>query len=249
MNEYQPLIETVGDSELSRLLIEGPNENSSLPSYFYDERITTISTYFFFEFNAFEEYIFTNVTRVNSHAFEKNTMVKKVSFPLCKTIDDSAFQGCTSLLEVNLPICTYIGETPFMNTQIKSLSLPECTNTGRYPFGAMLQLEFLAVPKIVNIPESCFSGNNTSLSQLDLPSVKTISKNGFTSLKRLKILNLGPNITSINSKAFDQYMSSDLVINIPKSEGEISGAPWGAPATVTINYDTPYAGDVPMPES
>ena len=113
----------------------------------------------------------------------------------------------------------------------------------------MSKLEFLAIPKVQNIPEYCFSGQNTTLLQLDLPSVKTISRGGLADLKGLKIVNLGPNITSINASAFSTSMSSDLVINIPKSEGEISGAPWGAPATVTINYDTPYAGDVPMPES
>ena len=54
-------------------------------------------------------------------------------------------------------------------------------------------------------------------------------------------------ILNHESPAF-QNAPEGLVINLPVAEGAISGAPWGATNAI-INYDTPYAGTVPIPQS
>ena len=88
----------------------------------------------------------------------------------------------------------------------------------------------------------------TSLKQLDLPSVTSIGGatilNGASSME---VVNIGPNITNINANAFGGAPAG-MVVNLPKSEGEIAGAPWGG-VDIVIHYDTPYAGTVPIPES
>ena len=68
--------------------------------------------------------------------------------------------------------------------------------------------------------------------------------NGASSME---VLNIGPSITSIHANAFGGTPEG-MIINLPVSEGAISGAPWGAPNAI-INYDTPYAGTVPIPQT
>ena len=87
----------------------------------------------------------------------------------------------------------------------------------------------------------------TALKQLDLPSAKTISATILNGATAMEVLNIGPGVTSINSNAFGGTPDG-MIINLPIAEGAISGAPWGATNAI-INYDTPYAGTVPIPES
>ena len=85
-----------------------------------------------------------------------------------------------------------------------------------------------------------------AIRQIDLPSVKNIYNGIISGCSSLEVINIGPDITSINASAF-QGAPEGLVINLPVAEGSISGAPWGATNAV-INYEVPYAGSVPMPE-
>ena len=61
---------------------------------------------------------------------------------------------------------------------------------------------------------------------------------GCTSLKRLclyvKPTTLGT--TALNAPALED-------IYVPWSQGEVAGAPWGAPAGCTVHYNTQYDED------
>ena len=83
------------------------------------------------------------------------------------------------------------------------------------------------------------------MTQIDLPSIETIGAYAFSSCGRLEVVNMGPNIRSINGNTFKNAREG-LVINFPFEEGAISGAPWGG-IDVVFNYGVPYSGDVPMP--
>lgn len=72
------------------------------------------------------------------------------------------------------------------------------------------------------------------LETVDLPNATSIGNNAFVSCSALTSINL-PKVTRIGSNAFGD-ISPNAVINIGAAEGEIAGAPWGAPNGVTINY-------------
>ena len=73
------------------------------------------------------------------------------------------------------------------------------------------------------------------LESVDLPNATSIGIGAFLGCSALTSVDL-PNATSISIGAFDS-ISSTAVINLGAAEGEISGAPWGAPGGVTINYN------------
>ena len=102
--------------------------------------------------------------------------------------------------------------------------------------------------------------NCTALKTINLPQLTTIGPSAFYGCGSLVITNLPLGCTSIGKTAF--YGCSSLtsitfqttpilgmsvfqnctnlkVINVPWSEGEVSGAPWGA-TNATINYN--YTG-------
>ena len=111
-------------------------------------------------------------------------------------------------------------------------------------FSSCPNLKTVNFQKMTNMGEGCFSGNPT-LEQIDLPSIKVIGSSAFYNCTGLKTVNIGPDIITIPANAFSGT-SSDLVINLAVSEGAVANAPWGA-TNATINYDTPYAGEIPMP--
>lgn len=78
------------------------------------------------------------------------------------------------------------------------------------------------------------NGLGWRLGTVEFPNATSIGVRAFGSCSALTSVNL-PNATSIGVSAF-AGISPTAVINIGVAEGEISGAPWGAPEGVTINY-------------
>ena len=95
-------------------------------------------------------------------------------------------------------------------------------------------LETVDLPNAMIIGLSAFKDCPT-LTSVNLPSATSIGDHAFTDCSALTSIDL-PNVTSIGTNAFGG-ISSTAVINLGAAEGEISGAPWGAPEGVTINYN------------
>lgn len=74
-----------------------------------------------------------------------------------------------------------------------------------------------------------------ALTTVEFPNALQIGPNAFRSCPALTTVEL-PNALQIGPDAFKE-ISPTAVINIGAAEGEISGAPWGAPEGVTINYN------------
>ena len=76
----------------------------------------------------------------------------------------------------------------------------------------------------------------TSLTSVEIPSsVTSIGTFAFQSCTSLTSIEIPSSVTSIGTYAFGS-IKSDAVINCGFAQGAVSGAPWGAPAGVTINY-------------
>lgn len=82
-------------------------------------------------------------------------------------------------------------------------------------FNGCTNLEHVHIPKVTAIPPNCFT-NCTKLRTINLPSCSSISNNSF-----------------LNCKALTD-------IYLPNAESTYTGAPWGAPATVNVWYETDF---------
>ena len=136
-------------------------------------------------------------------------------------------------------IISYIMETPEnVNGNILREKLQEFKGSGGDD-SVLVSLIDRSITEIKNnsitsIGDGAFA-QCSSLTTVDLPNATSIGDEAFAQCSALTTVDL-PNATSIGVGAFGN-ISSDAVINLGAAEGEIDGAPWGAPNGVTINYN------------
>lgn len=144
--------------------------------------------------------------------------VTSINIPSGTTkIGASVFRDCTNLTDVTIPgSVTIIDNTAFNG----------CTS-----------LEEITISNgVTSINASAFTGCS-SLEEVTIPnSVTSFGINVFMNCTSLGLINLPSSVTSIGSNAF-KNIKSDAVINCGFAQDAVSGAPWGAPSTVTINYN------------
>lgn len=121
---------------------------------------------------------------------------------------------------------------------LTSIVIPKGVTTFKYSvFASYQDLTKVTIPNGVTTIGNMAFNNCSNLTEVNIPnSVTTIGTNAFRMCSSLAELNLPNSITSIGSGAF-QNIKSDAVINCGFAEGAVSGAPWGAPSTATINYN------------
>lgn len=247
MAVVEKTIDILGDELLSAFIISR-QVPEGYPVDFYDEVVKSLKGYALRGLRGVQSINLPYVTTIGTHAIMGCPDLVSVSLPLCTTMPASgAMRENTKLENVDLPLLKSTGEYALLGcVKLRTVSLPSLTSCGTGLFFGCSILDSVSLPKLATV------GNNTfytcpSLTQIDLPSAKTIGSGIISGCNSLEVINIGPSITSINAQAF-QNAPAGLVINIPKAEGELANAPWGATNAV-INYNTPYAGTVPIPES
>ena len=80
--------------------------------------------------------------------------------------------------------------------------------------------------------------NNKNAKTVTFPNGITFIDNNITSISSVETITFKGKPYEISSFAFESSFSL-TTINVPFSEGEVSGAPWGA-TSATINYN--YTG-------
>lgn len=239
-------VDIIGDDAFCSLILKR-TVSDGMPVDFYDDVLTKLRPHALRNMSGLESVYFPNVTTVGRYAFAECPDLKKVDMPQATSVPERCLFNCPLLVEVKFPVATFIGEFGISGRSIKRIELPNVTTAGgSLTFYNSTALEEVLLPKLGYFPPSMFSGC-TSLKQLDLPSARTLSAIILNGATAMEVLNIGPGITSINDNAFGGTPDG-MIINLPIAEGAISGAPWGAPNAI-INYDTPYAGTVPIPES
>ena len=121
-----------------------------------------------------------------------------------------------------------------ISQHLESVELPNATTIGNSAFFYSTALTSVNLPNATTIDGAAFS-QCSALTSVNLPNATTIGEAVFFKCSALTSINL-PKVTSIGVNAF-KNISSTAVINIGAAEGEIEGAPWGAPEGVTINYN------------
>lgn len=166
-----------------------------------------------------------NITKIESHAFERCQSLKKIIIPDSVTeIGSGAFRNCSNLQSINIPDnVTKIGKESFWNcTNLKSINLPDnITIIEDYAFLNCTNLQSINLPNnLTEIGCSTFEVC-TSLQSITIPdSVTQIRRRTFKDCTNLQSINLPDSITIIESEAFWNCTNLQS-INLPNNITEI----------------------------
>jgi len=146
-----------------------------------------------------------------------------------------------TLVEIDIPSgVTTIATEAFKNvTTLEKVNIPSSViNIGISAFENCVTLEQVDMAVgVTRILDKAFYGCAVNLRKIDIPSsVTLIGQEAFKYCSKLAEISIPSSVTSIRNNAFDA-INANAVINCGFAEGAVSGAPWGAPNTVTINYD------------
>ena len=207
-------------------------------------------------------------TVIEANAFYNCTALSEVNLPeLTWFYGSGIFGNCVSMKRINLP--KVIGtnnsniDSIFVNCRsLEEIHLPRFTGYNSYSITTVgirdSMFEGCAALRKVDMPVFCgddifIRGNNmfkncASLEEVYMPDMRywpgTTMFTGCTSLKKLCIYRVP---TSISASAFNAPNLEDLYVSWAK--GAVSGAPWGAPSTCKIHYNTVYDPDTHEPVS
>lgn len=158
-------------------------------------------------------------TSVSDFAFYGRSGLTAVTGANVEVCSDYAFYKASNLQVVHFPKCKTIGPQAFRDTKV----------------GGDFASEF---PVVESIEDRAFQ--STGYVDLHLPeTLKTLTVRSFNNVFNLKTVYFHGTPTSIGN-AFDEWPSPHITdIYVPWSQGEVSGAPWGA-TSATIHYDTVY---------
>lgn len=248
MAVVEKTIDILGDETFSAFIISREIPEG-YPVDIYDEAVKSLKGYALRGMKGMQSINLPNATSIGALALANCTNLVTVTLPACKSFPNTgALRECPKLENVELPLLSSVAEYAFYGcVKLKSISLPSLLSCSTGLFFGCTVLESVSMPRLTSLGPNTFY-MCPAIRQIDLPSVKTIGSGSISGCNSLEVINIGPNITSINGAAF-QGAPEGLVINLPVAEGAISGAPWGATNNIIINYDTPYAGSVPIPES
>lgn len=205
---------------------------------------------------------------VDSMAFYQCYGLSSIDLPELTLINGgSVFSGCHALHELHLPklVGTMASNVDSLFANCRSLEeifLPNFTGYNTYSttvegirdtmFDGCTALRKVVLP-VFGGDGIVFRGNSTfrncvSLEEVYMPDMRvwrgTTIFTGCVSLKKLCIYRVP---TSISASAFNAPNLEDLYVSW--SKGAVAGAPWGAPSTCTIHYNTVYDPDTHEPVS
>ena len=133
--------------------------------------------------------------------FDSSKNLKTVILKVCKTIEESAFVNCTNLISVGETASVIsIGESAFIGTGLKEITLPAIERIENYVFRNCSNLTKVDLPKVTTIGYSAFE--YTGLEEITLPATKEIGYSAFKNCSNLTKVDL-PKVTTIGLSAFE----------------------------------------------
>ena len=180
-----------------------------------------------------------NIKEIPDCLFSACNKLNNITIPASVTsIGEKAFHLCKELTNIKIPSnVTTIGECAFDGCKsLGNITIPSnVTTIEKNTFRNCEALTNITIPSnVTDIGESAFDGCK-SLEQITIPSKVTEIKYGtFMGCSDLTNITMPESVNSIGMNAF--LWSGIEEINIEgKTEGEITGEPWGATGA-TINW-------------
>ena len=211
--------------------------------------LTTIGDYAFRNCTGFTGNLIIpdTVTSIGSYAFKDCTgfngeLVLSKSLSIIKT---NGFSGCSGLIgTLTIPESVIdIGSYAFFDCTgfTGNLIIPdsvESLGSGAFKDCTGFNGELVLSKSLTTISTNLFSGCSGLIGTLTIPeSVRHIGSYAFGDcIGFTGDLTIPDSVTSIGSDVFYNCINLDKIIIQGKSEGELSGSPWGAPSTVIIEW-------------
>ena len=190
-----------------------------------------------------------SVTKIGSNAFYRCDNLENIIIPKSITsIPYGLCDKCTSLSSIDLhDSILKIGNNAFDSCNLTEVTIPDSvTEIGSYAFEYNNNLTTLNLGSSVSIIGG-YAFYTCGLTEVTIPdSVTEIGNYAFaynTNLTKVTIksssIDFKYRTNNDNSKHYYQFSGCKNLaeINVPWSEGEVAGAPWGAPNTTIINYN------------
>lgn len=253
-----------GDDDRFKALIEGTVTEITLPN-----DLTKIGAYAFYRYSTLTKCtIPSNVNQVGDYAFEYCTKLASLELNEgLHRIGRQSFAGCAYEELVIPESVEYIGQCLCQSaSKVRHVKLPRSvmSMSTSYAFQYCSSLESVEFPKtgVTSFGTDMFVNcKKLKLYNSDFDGIETIEARCFSSCESLDITSLPSSLTRVEAYAFTSciglseltfnstpsYIAPSafnnctnlLTINVPWSEGAVSGAPWGA-TNATINYN--YTG-------
>ena len=189
------------------------------------------------------------ITSIKDFAFYNCTHLTSVVIPNGVTsIGGCAFADCVNISSIEIPSSVKsIGNQAFRRCKLDNVYITDLiswleiesntsilNNSNLFVNGQLLS--DLVIPDgISNIRADCFSYCDSLTSVIIPDSVKTIDYHAFSSCKNINTVTFKGRPDVIDNYVF-LFCGRLTTINVPWSEGEVAGAPWGA-TNATINYN------------
>jgi surface protein len=185
------------------------------------------------------DYTNQHVTQILPYTFYGCESLNTVQCCNLESIGERAFEGCINLESIELPgSLTSIGTAAFYKcAKLALTNLPDgITSISDGAFSGCGNIALTELPdSITDIGISAFNScTNLALTEL-LDGINTIGNYAFYRCTSLTSITFNGTPNTISSSAFSNCTNL-LTINVPWSEGEVAGAPWGA-TNATINYN------------
>lgn len=191
------------------------------------------------------------ITMEGGSTFQNCTSLSAARFPKLKYIYSSAFYTCISLVDVYLPeLVQNTGhvdtvDSAFMNCRVlPQIELPKFQGAFRNQwFDGCYMLEEAILPKLSKINGNYNFRNCYALEKLYAPECTVWNgTQNFLNCNSLRRMCFYTKPTSISNSLFSGApVLQDIYVSW--SNGEVAGAPWGAPAGCTVHYDTEFDAD------
>lgn len=185
-----------------------------------------------------------NTIEIEDYAFYNCSALRLTSLPdYVGLIGEHAFYSCRGLRLTNLPEnVETIKHACFSNCiNLELTSLPQNLYRIEYQaFYGCINLKLTSLPERLKVVDGAAFYNCRNLALTSLPqSLEEIGGSAFSSCTGLTTITFKSKPTLFGYAVFEQC-DNLTTINVPWSEGEVSGAPWGA-TNATINYN--YTGE------
>lgn len=162
------------------------------------EGITRIGTYSFRK-TAIISFDFSQFNTVPAYSFMDCKQLSDIDLSSVTSIGNYAFSGCTAFQNADLKNVRTIGNYAFRNSGITSAELTNAESIGYYAFAECENLERVRCGKLTDISKYAFA-NSANLIDVDLAGVQTIAENAFenTSVTTVDL----SSVKSIGNNAF-----------------------------------------------
>lgn len=199
------------------------------------------------------------VKTIGRYALSGNADLTSVSFGAVTEVANSAFSGCSNLVSVDMPETLSISESAFSQCRkLRTISIPKAKRVGMNAFTQCSALNDIDMRDLETIESESFYYCTNLKNVLFGAKIKSIGYGAFRYCSGMKgSVTFGKNLTSIQGSAFYgtgitevHFTNKPTVLNnrafegakvkdiyVPWSEGEVSGAPWGA-SEATVHYNT-----------